>query len=208
MTSTCKIVILDSFRAMDHAPKPIGPCSLAVRANGFLFAAQIALGRVTCALVFFLGVQLSQPKPLTKAEVLSLVASWPVAVSTSTQHLIQQRGISFSPTDEYGRMLDRASGGTSASLEETLHRAKVRPLTEAEAPNESALLQHLTRCGELNNSQSAIPHSSEAEVECRAALSLDPRNPFVLLAVGSSLEAATESKGSSSGISAGPRARS
>jgi len=27
----------------DHAPKPIGPYSQAVRANGFLFAAQIAL---------------------------------------------------------------------------------------------------------------------------------------------------------------------
>jgi len=29
--------------ATDHAPKPIGPYSQAVRANGFLFAAQIAL---------------------------------------------------------------------------------------------------------------------------------------------------------------------
>ena len=27
----------------DHAPKPIGPYSQAVRANGFLFTAQIAL---------------------------------------------------------------------------------------------------------------------------------------------------------------------
>jgi len=29
--------------ATDHAPKPIGPYSQAVRANGFLFTAQIAL---------------------------------------------------------------------------------------------------------------------------------------------------------------------
>jgi tetratricopeptide (TPR) repeat protein len=39
----------------------------------------------------------------------------------------------------------------------------------------------------LDNSPSPIPHSSEAEVECRAALSLAPGDPFVLLAVGTSL---------------------
>ena len=33
----------------DHAPKPIGPYSQAVRANGFLFAAQIALDPSTNA---------------------------------------------------------------------------------------------------------------------------------------------------------------
>jgi hypothetical protein len=118
-------------------------------------------GRATCALVFVLGAQLSQPKPLTKAEVLSLVAAWPSA--TSTLHLIQQRGISFSPTEEYVRMLGRASGGRSgAALEETLRGAKARPSSEAEVSTEAALLQHLIRCGELNNSQSPIPHSSEA----------------------------------------------
>ena len=35
----------------NHAPKPIGPYSQAVRANGFLFAAQIALHPNTNALV-------------------------------------------------------------------------------------------------------------------------------------------------------------
>ena len=35
----------------DHAPKPIGPYSQAVRANGFLFAAQIALDPNTNALI-------------------------------------------------------------------------------------------------------------------------------------------------------------
>lgn len=37
--------------ATDHAPKPIGPYSQAVRANGFLFAAQIALDRNTNTLL-------------------------------------------------------------------------------------------------------------------------------------------------------------
>jgi predicted Zn-dependent protease len=143
-------------------------------------------GRATCALVFVLGAQWSPPKPLTKAEVLSLVAAWPSAASTL--HLIQQRGISFSPTEEYVAMLGRASGGRSgAALEESLRGAKASPSTEAEVSTETALLQHLTRCGELKNSQSAVPHSSEAEVECRAALSLAPDDPFVLLAVGTSL---------------------
>jgi 2-iminobutanoate/2-iminopropanoate deaminase len=35
----------------DHAPKPIGPYSQAVRANGFLFSAQIALDPNTNALL-------------------------------------------------------------------------------------------------------------------------------------------------------------
>jgi 2-iminobutanoate/2-iminopropanoate deaminase len=37
--------------ATDHAPKPIGPYSQAVRANGFLFAAQIALDPNTNAML-------------------------------------------------------------------------------------------------------------------------------------------------------------
>ena len=35
----------------------------------------VELGTATCDLVFVLGAQLSQPKSLTKAEVLSLVAA-------------------------------------------------------------------------------------------------------------------------------------
>ena len=145
---------------------------------------RLARGTATCTLAFFLGTQLPQPRPLTKAEVLSLVVAWPFAVSTL--HLIQRRGISFSPTNEYFLMLGRVAAGRSdAALEKTLRDAKTRPSNEVEA-TEAALLQHLTRCGELNSSPSPIP-SSEAEVECRAALSLAPRDPFVLLAVGTGL---------------------
>ena len=154
--------------------------------------AWVELGTATCALAFVLGAQLSQPKSLTKAEVLSLVAAWPSA--TPTEHLIQQRGISFSPSDEYVRMVDRASGGwTGASLAETLRGAKATLSTQA-VSIETALLQHLTRCGELNNSRSSTPHSSEAEVECRAALSLEPHDPFVLLALGTSLRLQQKAK--------------
>lgn len=143
------------------------------------------LGIVTCFLVSVLGAQSSQPKPITRAEVLSLVAVG--AFSESTQHLIQQRGISFLPTDLDFQIFGRAGGEKSnpAALQKTLHGAKVMSSTEEEVSTESLILQHLARCGELNNS--ADPKSSEAEVECRAALSLAPRDPFVLLAVGTTL---------------------
>jgi len=139
----------------------------------------------TWALVLVLGAQSSQPKPLTRAEILSLVAAW--EFGESTQHLIQQRGIAFLTTDEDVRIFGRASGEKSnpAALQKTLRGANVMSSTEEEVSPEAALLQHLTRCGELNNSSN--PQSPEAEVECRAALSLAPRDPFVLLAVGASL---------------------
>jgi len=42
----------------DHAPKPIGPYSQAIRANGFLFAAQIALENLQ-AILTHAGLTLS-----------------------------------------------------------------------------------------------------------------------------------------------------
>lgn len=145
------------------------------------------MGLAICALAFVFGAQMSQPKPLTKPEVLSLVVAWP-PIASSTMHLIQQRGISFSPTDEYIQMLGRATGGRdTAVLEKTVRGAKVIPSIDGEFSKEAALLQHLERCGELNNTPSPDQDSRGAEAECQAAVSLAPRDPFVLLALGTSM---------------------
>src|ERR1700738_184839 len=147
----------------------------------------IVRGWATCALAFVFGTQISPPKPLTKPAVLSLVVAWP-PIASSTMHLIQQRGISFSPTDEYIQMLGRATGGRNNTvLEKTIRNAKVTPSIDPEASAEATLLQHLERCGELNSTPAADEHFSGAEAECQAALSLAPRDPFVLLALGKTM---------------------
>ena len=85
-------------------------------------------------------------------------------------------------------MLGRATGGRNNTiLEKTIRSAKVTPSIDPEASTEATLLQHLERCGELNSTPAADEHFSGAEAECQAALSLAPRDPFVLLALGKTM---------------------
>jgi Endoribonuclease L-PSP len=71
----------------DHAPKPIGPYSQAVRANGFLFAAQIALDPNTNTLLERDVTQQTEPR---KPEGDSH-ARWTDSVSRCEDHGVPER---------------------------------------------------------------------------------------------------------------------
>ncbi len=143
------------------------------------------LGLISSLLIAFSAVQ-STPKPLSRTDVLGLAAAG--ALPAGITHLIQQRGISFPSTDEYIQMLRGASTESGfAALVGSLKIAKVTPSAEASSPEEAALLPHLARCGEANHAHE-VPIAPNAERECRAALALAPQNPFVIMAVGRSLD--------------------
>ena len=148
---------------------------------------------VLSALLLGLAARQSPPSPLSRTDLLGLMASH--ATLAYAAHLVQERGISFQFTDEYVQMARRVGGGDSPAFEQILRASSVARSAEALSGNEAALLPHLARCGELKHSwlvaegpRKAQSTPSEAESECRAALALSPQNVFLLMALGGTLE--------------------
>jgi Flp pilus assembly protein TadD len=124
-----------------------------------------------------------QKKPLDQIQVLSLLAGG--VPSQRVAMLVNERGISFEPTEDYLTTLKNV--GAEDVLLRALRAAK-RTKAEAfsaEATELSARVQkHLARGAELRQKKLY----TEAEQEYRAALELEPENPELHYVLGRVLD--------------------
>jgi TonB family protein len=126
------------------------------------------------------------PKPMGRVEILALLAG------TSSQRLqkqVNQRGISFIPTDEYLQFV-RAAGGQETLLDSLRAAGKTVPPESNPASQpltgnsqETEILTHVARGAEFRTKRSY----TEAAEEFRSALNIDPNNGFVHFALASAL---------------------
>jgi tetratricopeptide (TPR) repeat protein len=113
----------------------------------------------------------SAKKPLNQVQVFALLAGG--VPSHRVTMLVQERGIDFEPTDDYLQEV-RLAGGED-ELISALKSAKVtKPVTvdPAAQARQAQVRRHVTQMAELERKG----HYTEAEQECRLALSLDPQN--------------------------------
>src|SRR5215472_385375 len=87
----------------------------------------------------------SAPRPLSKSELLALVAG--DCLPENTVGEIQSRGITFTPDDKYKSLLKAA--GADAKVLAALSTAKIAPAGHTNGTESSALLQHLSAAGKM-----------------------------------------------------------
>jgi tetratricopeptide (TPR) repeat protein len=146
-----------------------------------LFSCSITLAQTTPA----------KPAPMGSVEVLGRLMSTSMEVTKSArvERLIQQRGLSFNPTEDYLRSV-KAAGG-SGQLLEALRRAGQSAGQEhgsvsvpnAVAENDADTLPHLVRGIELWDQRSF----TDAAKELRAALKIEPDNVYLHLSLATVL---------------------
>src|SRR5580700_12228464 len=85
------------------------------------------------------------PRPLSKAELLALVAGDILPENVAFD--IQSRGLAFVPDASYKSLLK--SAGADAKVFAAISAAKTSPSGNAEGPSDKELLQHLSHAGSL-----------------------------------------------------------
>jgi len=104
----------------------------------------------TLALILLISASVSiatsqEKKPLTDAELLSLVAG--NALPENIAHEIQSRGLGFRSSDTYRSLLTDA--GANSLIFAALDKAKTSNTSANAATTSSELLQHLASAGKL-----------------------------------------------------------
>ena len=113
-------------------------------------------------------------KPLTQVQVFALLIGQ--VPSHRVTILVRERGVDFEPTDDYLQEV-RLAGGED-ELVSALQIAKVTKPEPAEAPVQAQQLEirrHAEHCAEYFQQK----RYGDAEVECSAALKLDPQNVYL-----------------------------
>ena len=140
----------------------------------------------TCLLVILVAASLglaqtppAQKKPLDQIQVLALLAGG--VPSPRVAMLVNERGISFEPNEDYLATLKNV-GADDVLLRavRAAKRTKADALSAEVAAKHAQALNHLARGAELAQKKLY----AEAEQEYRAALQLEPENPDLHFALG------------------------
>ena len=142
--------------------------------------------------LFSCGIVLAQtapakPVPMGRVEVLArlMATSTEATKSDRVERLVQQRGLSFKPTDDYLGSV-KSDGGSEALLE-ALRRAGQNlgsiSLPAATRDNDAETLKHLERGIELWDQHSF----NDATKELREALKIEPDNVYLYLSLATVL---------------------
>src|SRR5215472_1144066 len=130
---------------------------------------------VLLAVFFFAIPSDSAPRPLSRSELLALVAGDCLPENTVAE--IQSRGLAFPPDDNYKSLLKTA--GADAKVLAALSAAKIAPPAKADSAESSGLLQHLSAAGKMLHAG----QFAEASAELSAAVTNDfgkPEAGFVM----------------------------
>jgi Flp pilus assembly protein TadD len=152
--------------------------NLAVLASSTLILTAIALG--------------ATPVPLTRVDVMGLLAGG--APADDVARAVQRNDISFNPTPEFLKLVDRAEVSVDtgkANLAKALASAKVTSSAAAGSASETEVLDDLARGAEqvVKEYPPTTKAWAGAEQEYRKALKLDPTNPALHFALASALVA-------------------
>jgi TonB family protein len=127
--------------------------------------------------------QESPPKPFDRIELMALEAAGISGIRLAM--LLQKRGMDFQVTDNY--LEDMKAAGAEPELIDALRHTKPTPALaqggatgsdRTESPSdEDLVLRHLAQGAKIEDDIANSP--ADAEVEYRAALQIDPQNPFL-----------------------------
>lgn len=158
-------------------------------------------------LLFFLAgaaAARGAPMPLEKRQVLALIAVG--APGNEVASLLLRDGIAFTPSADFLALLKQSGAGSDpqwGDLVKALGSAQVTAQAAPYSADEQAIIKHLSRgaafeLGTAGTKQDPV----QAESEFRAALALDPTDPYLQLALARSLmgqskldQAAAEARG-------------
>ena len=133
-------------------------------------------------ILYFEPVARCSPRPLSKAELLALVAGDILPENIAFD--IQSRGLAFVPDASYKSLLK--SAGADAKVFAALSAAKTTP-SEAAGASDAQLLQHLSHAGGLIKSGKL----DDAAAELTDALSRSSAKSEIGFVMGKSLDQAT-----------------
>ncbi|MFZ0581640.1 MAG: tetratricopeptide repeat protein [Candidatus Acidiferrales bacterium] len=119
------------------------------------------------------------PTPLSKADIFGRLAAG--ASRSYLAHLVKARGIDFSADDDFYAAIERVGG--EGVLLDTLHATQDGDGDTSEGVG-GDVVQHLANCAEQQNKGDL----ANAESECRAAMSADPKSAFAVLGTAQCLK--------------------